>query len=274
MSMIGRPVNYYGSKDKMCPKIHGLIPEGMSTWVDVFCGSAIVTLRKYRHPREVINDLNDDVINLFDVMRDGQADELYSAIELTPFSQAELVRTYDLEPTSDPVEKARRFLVCSWFGRGGDNHKTGLRWSKGSTVAPEIAWARLPGRLTAVAERLRGICIRKESALKIVGDYDAENCILFVDPPYPGPVGRRYKHSMTPEQHEELAKRLLECKARVILTMNPETIYGEVLRDWCRHSSQVVTNGGTKKAEVIYTNFEQDGLFRTVPSDNGSNSDG
>ena len=139
---------------KMCPQIHALIPPGMTTWVDVFCGSAIVTLRKPRHPREVINDLNGDVINLFDVLRSEAVEDLYRLIELTPFSEGELYRTYDLEPTEDPIERARRFLVCSWFGRGGDNHKTGLRWSKGSTVAPEMAWARLPARLTAVADRL------------------------------------------------------------------------------------------------------------------------
>lgn len=262
MSNIGRPLNYYGSKDKMCPQIHALIPPGMSTWVDVFCGSAIVTLRKPRHPREVINDLNDDVINLFAVLREGGAEDLYRAIELTPFSEGELYRTYDLEPTEDPVERARRFLVCSWFGRGGDNHKTGLRWSKGSTVAPEMAWARLPGRLTAVAERLRGVCIRSAEASKIVHDYDAEDCLLFVDPPYPGPVGRRYRVKMNDDAHRDFAERLRECKARVILTMSLGTVYDEVLDDWCRHSSNVITNGGTAKPEIIYTNFEPDaGLF-------------
>ena len=261
---IGRPMNYYGSKDMMCPVIHGMIPAGMSTWVDVFCGSAIVTLKKPPHPREVINDLNDDVINLFDVLRDGDAEDLYRKIELTVFGDAELRRIYEQEPPTDPVEKARCFLVASWFGRGGDNHKTGLRWSKGSTVAPELAWTRLPSRLTAVAERLRGICIRSDDAFKIVDDYDAPDCILFVDPPYPGPVGRRYKVSMSAEDHHRFAVRLLECKAHIILTMNPDTIYGEVLADWCLHASQVVTNGGTKKSEVIYTNFEPMPLFSGV----------
>lgn len=264
-NQIGRPVNYYGSKDKMCPIIHGMIPQGISTWVDVFCGSAIVTLRKPRHRREVINDLNDDIINLFDVLRGGQVEDLMAAIELTPFSAAELQRVYDTDlPANDPVENARRFLVQSWLGRGGDNHKTGLRWSKGQMVAPELAWARLPHRLTSVAERLRGICIRKDPALKIIEDYDTVECLLFVDPPYPGPVGRRYRVKMSDDEHFLLAHRLHKCKAHVILTMNQDTIYDEVLNDWCRHSTQVVTNSGKKKAEVIYTNFEPSPLFAAV----------
>ncbi|OFX10846.1 MAG: hypothetical protein A2516_00335 [Alphaproteobacteria bacterium RIFOXYD12_FULL_60_8] len=257
---VSRPLNYYGSKERMCPVIHGMIPPGMSTWVDVFCGSAIVTLCKPRHPREVINDLNDEVINLFDVLRGVQADDLLRSIELTPFAQGELLRVYAQGPVDDPVEKARRFLIASWFGRGGDNHKTGFRWSKGSTVAPELAWARLPKRLESVAERLRGVCIRKEDALKIIDDYDAPDCILFVDPPYPGPAGRRYAISMSTEQHEALALRLCKTSARVIITMSEKTIYDDALADWWRHAASVVTNGGTKP-EVIFTNFEPSPLL-------------
>ena len=258
---IGRPMNYYGSKETMCRQIHGMIPHGVISWVDVFCGSAIVTLKKPRHPREVINDLNSDVINLFEVLRSPQAEDLYAAIELTPFGDGELRSVYDADPVDDAVETARRFLVWSWFGRGGDNHRTGLRWSKKQTVAPELAWARLPDRLTAVAERLRGICIRSEDCMKIVDDYDAEDCLLFVDPPYPGPVGRRYKVKMADEQHVALAERLRDCKAHVILTMSTDSVYSEVLADWQRHDSSVITNAGTVKPEAIFTNFEPLPLF-------------
>ena len=261
---VARPLNYYGSKENMCPQIHALIPTGVTTWVDVFCGSAIVTLKKFRHPKEVINDLNDDVINLYKILRDGEAEKLLSAIELTPFAQAELVAVYDAPPTDDPIEKARRFVVESWLGRGGDQHRTGFRWSKSQTVAPEIAWARLPHRLNAVAERLRGINIRKDDAFKIIADYDAEDCLLFIDPPYPGAVGRRYRHSMDESQHKRLAERLSRCRAKVILTMNADPIYRFSLSDWNRKSSQVVTNAGTVKPEFIYTNFAETLLFNAL----------
>jgi len=261
MNQVKRPVNYYGSKDRMCSQIHALIPDGVSTWVDMFCGSAIVTLRKPRHRREVINDLNDDIINLFDVLRSGQASALYEAIELTPFSDAELRRVYHTPESGDPIEKARRFLICSWFGRGGDIHKTGLRWSKGQTVAPELAWARLPDRLIDVAERLRGICIRSTDALKIVDDYDSEECLLFADPPYPGAVGRRYRIKMSNAQHEDLARRLCEARAKVIVTMSLGTIYDDYFKDWCRHASRLVNNAGNHAEEVIFTNFEPRTLF-------------
>ncbi len=256
MTAVGRPLNYYGSKEKLCAAIHALIPPEPSTWVDLFCGSAIVTLKKPRHQRETINDLNRDVVNLFEVIRTDRAGELYAALELTPYSEGVLYDVYNTERDPDPVGQARRFLIESWFARGGDAHKTGFRWSKGQNTAPEMTWAKLPARLAAVAERLRGICIRNADALKLIDDYDTSDCILFVDPPYPGPVGRRYAVKMDQAAHQLLADRLLACKAKVILTMNPDTVYSRVLSNWIEHRVEVQGGGQAFKGERILTNFE------------------
>ena len=256
MTDVKRPLNYYGSKERMCPRIHALIPPGPSTWVDLFCGSAVVTLKKPRHPRETINDLNGDIVNLFEVLRGAGAEDLYRRVELTPYSEEELYRAYEADATEYPVERAWRFLVTCWFKRSGDAHKTGFRWSKSQTTAPEITWSNMPARLTSVAERLRGICIRSAPALKVLEDYDTPDCILFADPPYPGEVGRRYAVKMSVDDHQAFAERLARCHANVILTMNPDTVYGQVLADWIEHRVSVLGGGQTTKDEVILTNFE------------------
>lgn len=240
----------------MCAAIHALIPPEPSTWVDLFCGSAIVTLKKPRHQRETINDLNRDVVNLFEVLRTDRAAELFAALELTPYSEGVLHDVYKTGRDPDPVGQARRFLIESWFARGGDAHKTGFRWSKGQTTAPERTWSTLPARLAAVADRLRGVCIRNVDALRLIEDYDSPDCILFVDPPYPGPVGRRYAVKMDQAAHQHLADRLQACKAKVILTMNPGTVYSTVLAGWTEHHVEVQGGGQSSKGERILTNFE------------------
>jgi DNA adenine methylase len=263
---IGRPLNYYGSKETMARHILALVPAGPSTWVELFCGSAVVTLNKPRHPKEVINDLNGEVINLFEVLRSPRAGELYAAIELTPFAEAEFRACQAVEMPKDPVERARVFLVASWMGRGGhgDAHRSGFRWSKMPAIAPEITWTRLPARLAAVAERLRGVSIRSTDAITLLGNYDSPDCLMFVDPPYPGPVGRRYAVKMDAAAHDRLAAALAATKARVILTMSEGTVYDSALAGWYRFPSKVVTDGGTVKPEVIMTNFERPGdLFST-----------
>lgn len=255
-AVIRRPLNYYGSKERLCPTIYSLIPPEPQTWVDLFCGSGIVTLKKPRHRREVINDLNRDVIGLFDVLRSDRAPELYRLLELTPYSEQILAEIYAAEASPDPVTRAWQFLISSWQSRGGDTYRTGFRWSKGQTTSPEFTWATLPARLEIVANRLRGICIRETDAIKLIDDYDTDDCLLFVDPPYPGPVGARYAVRMTVEQHQQLAERLASCRAKVILTMNPDTVYSDILKGWCVHRVSVQGGGQQLKDEVILTNYE------------------
>ncbi|MBF0375794.1 MAG: DNA adenine methylase [Alphaproteobacteria bacterium] len=240
----------------MCGRIHSLIPPDCRNWVDLFCGSAVVTLTKPRHQREVINDLNHDVVNLFDVLRGPLSHELYRLVELTPYAEELLHRVYAMASTEDAVEKAWRFLVTSWFGRGGCAHRTGFRWSKSQTTAPERTWANMPARLGAVAERLRGVCIRHDDAMKVVDDYDRPDSCLFADPPYPGQVGRRYAVRMDHDAHQRFAERLGRCQARVILTINPGTLYGDVLAGWTAHEVKVQGGGNNAKVEHILTNFE------------------
>jgi DNA adenine methylase len=261
---ISRPINWYGSKQKMAPVIHRMIPDGPNTWVDVFCGSAIVTLAKPRHPREVINDRDGDIVTLFHVLRDpALLAELNRRIELTPYAEELLDDAYATPVPEEAVARAHHFLIRSWFGRGGDSHQTGFRWSKRQTTSPEIIWARLPERLRGAADRLRGVCVRNDDALKIVADYDHPDCVLFLDPPYPGAVGRRYAVKMTLEEHWVLAERLRGAKASVILTMNPGTVYGEMLEGWQVTEVSVQGGGNQFKTEHILTNFAPLPLFRT-----------
>lgn len=257
MNAIGRPINYYGSKGRIAGRIIDLLPQGCDTWVDLFCGSAIVTLRKPRHKRETINDLNGDIVNLFAVLRDADAlSELLRLIELTPYAELELARVRCESHQDHPVRQAWHFLISGWMSRNGTAYKTGFRWSKGQTTAPELSWAKLPDRLAAVANRLRGVCVRSVDALELIDSYNAPNCILFVDPPYPGPVGRHYKHKMSDDQHRALAERLADCRSRVVLTMNPDTVYSEVLTGWNEHRINVTGGGANTKQEIILTNYE------------------
>ena len=97
--------------------------------------------------------------------------------------------------------------------------------------------------------------ILNRPALEVIDMFDAPNAVLFCDPPYPGAMGARYRHSMNDDEHEALASRLDRCRADVILTMAPGTVYEEILSGWQCIETGVITNGGSKKPEVILTNF-------------------
>jgi len=56
---------YYGAKQKISSSIVELLPPH-NAWVEVFCGSAAITLAKPPAQIEVINDLDSTIVNLFD----------------------------------------------------------------------------------------------------------------------------------------------------------------------------------------------------------------
>src|SRR5438874_8356962 len=98
---------YFGSKLRMAAKLHDKLPPH-NAWVELFCGSAAMTLAKKPAPLEVINDINSEIVNFYEQLRD-RGDELLRRIELTPYARAELERARNKPIAHSKVERARRF---------------------------------------------------------------------------------------------------------------------------------------------------------------------
>src|SRR5690606_37616363 len=109
----GRPaLRYHGAKWRLARWILSHLPAlaFYDVYVEPFGGSAAVLLRKERSPIEVLNDLDDDVITFFRVLRDDP-EGLVRAVELAPFARREWEAAG--LATDDPVERARRFYLRS-----------------------------------------------------------------------------------------------------------------------------------------------------------------
>lgn len=132
-----RPImRYHGGKWRLAPWIIQHMPPHR-VYVEPFGGAASVLLRKPRTYAEVYNDMDGEIVNLFKVARDD-SERLKHLLELTPFSRDEFAASY--EPTSNPIEQARRTVVRSFLGFGSNAHAkaTGFRANSnrsGTTLA-------------------------------------------------------------------------------------------------------------------------------------------
>ncbi len=81
-------IRYHGAKFRIAPWIVSHLPPH-STYVEPFGGAAGVLLNKPRSYAEIYNDLDDDVVNLFQVLRSERAPELLASLRSTPFARAE-----------------------------------------------------------------------------------------------------------------------------------------------------------------------------------------
>lgn len=259
-----RPMfRYPGGKYRLGPWIISHFP-AHEAYVEPYSGAGSVLLQKPRCNGELLNDLDGEVVNMFRVLRNpAQARELIRQLILTPYSREEFDAAYLL--SDDPIEQARRSLIKSFMGFGGDGltakYGTGFRDNilrKHGTSARD--WAKLPPALHAIFERLRGVVIENRPALDILRKHDSAETLFYVDPPYPlstrtGGTKHPYRFEMTDDDHRALAKALKALQGMVILSGYPCELYDdELFPDWERVEHSTHADGARDRTECLWFN--------------------
>lgn len=113
-----KPVlKYPGAKWRIARDIVQLIPEH-HTYVEPYFGSGAVFFSKDASPIELINDLDNNVPNLFRCIRD-YPDELAKAVATTPYARYEYERAFEaIKAYSPGIQTALDFLITCWQGHG------------------------------------------------------------------------------------------------------------------------------------------------------------
>jgi DNA adenine methylase len=249
---------YPGQKWRSGPWIIEQLPPH-TTYVEPFAGGCAILLQKPLSMFEVINDLNDDLINFFDVLRSRPA-ELIAAIDLTPYARAEYMRAYESVAGLDDVERARRFYVRSRqsFGSGEAGRSTGWRFQKTNNRGKRIVdeWSKTH-HLWAIARRFKEVMIEHDDAFAILDRYDAKETLFYVDPPYlpetrAGNHRRIYAHEMNQADHVRLAEKLRGLDGMVVLSGYPSTLYNDLYQGWRTLEKSAATNGQGRRTEKLW----------------------
>lgn len=254
-----RPVlRWHGGKWILAPWIISNFPRHR-VYVEPFGGAASVLLRKPRSYAEVYNDLDQDVVNLFRVLRSDRAAELVQALRLTPYARAEFDTAYFA--TEDPVERARRLVIRSFMGFGSNGHarSTGFRAaSNRSGTTPAHDWTNYPDALTAIVERLEGVVVENRDAREVMDQQDGPDVLHFVDPPYlmetRSDPSKDYAHELTDADHVELLAFLGTLKGMVVLCGYPSALYDDALSGWRRIERPALADGARPRTEVLWIN--------------------
>lgn len=267
---LSRPlIRYHGGKWKLAPWILRHLP-AHRVYVEPFGGGASVLLRKPRSYAEVYNDLDGEIVNLFQVARD-RGEELAQALELTPFARAEFEVGYQTD--SDPLEQARRTLIRAYMGfgsAGASGQSTGFRAnSNRSGTTPAHDWMNYPDCLRVTIQRLRGVVVENRDALLVMEQHDGADTVHYVDPPYVHSTRNirdrspAYRHEMDNEQHEALASALMGLQGKVVLSGYRCDLYDHLYRGWQRIDQPAHADGARDRVESLWLspNCPQMGLF-------------
>jgi len=181
----------------------------------------------------------------------------------------------------DSVERARFFFIRTQQGRYsrmGEGRTKG-EWARSTTTTrngnPQKVnkWLNKIDRLEAVSERLRRVQIESRDANTVMRDYDGEQVLFYLDPPYvPDTRGDDSSYGDLDfgiPEHKELLSVVKEVEGRVALSGYENQLYMEELDGWyvSRAESKTNQNGSSGKVsdnsttqEVLWTNYDPDSI--------------
>ncbi len=251
---------YPGSKWSLAKWIIGFFPNHHS-YLEPCFGSGAVLFNKRRSSMETVNDLDGNVVNLFEwIKRDPE--KLAHEIYYTPYSRQVYEDAFASVPENS-LEKAVNFYIQLNMGHGFRTNGEKAGW-KNDIQGREKAyaasdWCGLPGQILQAAERMRGVQIECRPAIEVMERFNHKNVLVYLDPPYmPGTRhGKQYRHEMySQESHAELLERARQHKGPLLVSGYGSGLYDDMLKGWHKEEVTSRTQTGSVKKEILWMNFD------------------
>jgi DNA adenine methylase len=260
--------NYFGGKFTWLDYLYSEFPKNFKHLIDLFGGSFVVSLNYKGNVIKTANELNNDITNFFEVLRNNESD-LMRLLMLTPCSEQEYNNCW--EPSADKIEQARRFYVRvrqSFFGLGAQRKNKGWHMAKtqvncqgGETVS---RWNNAIEKLYEVALIIRSnFQITPFDYATCIDKIDFEGAFFYCDPPYTKRSRASfndYKFEFTDENHFELASKLSAIKGKAMISGYDCSLMNELYKDWRKVKFPVKKNNirSGEVQEVIWMNYEKE----------------
>ncbi len=256
-------MKYPGSKWSIAKWIIGFFPEHHS-YLEPFFGSGAVLFNKPRSHIETVNDMDGNVVNLFEwIKRDPE--RLAREIYFTPYARKVYEDAFAAVP-EDSFQRAVNFYIRLNMGHGFRTNGEKVGW-KNDIQGRERAyaaqdWCNLPEKIIQAAERLRGVQIENRPAVELIQRFNYKNVLIYPDPPYvlSARHGKQYRCEMDAAGHEELLKALLQHKGLVLISGYDTELYRDMLCKWEFRESTSYSQVCSMKKEMLWMNFEPIGM--------------
>lgn len=251
-------MKYPGSKWSIAEWIISFFPPHHS-YLEAFFGSGAVLFNKPRSNIETVNDLDGNVVNLFEWIR-KDPERLAHEIYFTPYARQVYEDALAKVP-EDSLQKAVNFYIRLNMGYGF--RTTGKVGWKNDVQGRERAyaatdWVNLPEKIIQAAERLRGVQIENRPAVEIIQRFNFPKVLVYCDPPYVLGTrhGKQYRYEMEDKEQNDLLDAALVHKGPVLLSGYDNELYNSRLKGWHREETTCYSQACSKKREILWMNFE------------------
>ncbi len=274
------PLNYTGNKACIAPYLLDIMPPHTG-YIEAFCGSAEILLRKEPCPFELLNDFNGDLTHFWRVTQSKNLAQLIGSIFLSLGSEEifrenrELLRgspnildeyyavALEIAEYSWPeVQAAAAFFETQFYSFSSTGTSFALR---SKDIIPKLRC------LIAAHMRLRQAVIVHRDYRDVLQQFSAPDFLVFLDPPYVMTENCYQKSCFGRDSHEVLFRFVHEeihmkfsGQCKVIITYNDCPLvrelagkHGFYLYTQDRlHNMAQQANPGSLFTEVIITNYD------------------
>ena len=252
-----------GNKKKLMPELIKHFPPH-KIWIEPFFGSGSAFFYKPKAKYNIVNDLDSDVFNLFNVVM-NQKEELEKAFNIMPIHN-DLLQHWKKNEETDPIKKALRFLFLSnltFMGTG-----EAMRYTATKQEYPQ----NFKNYLESTQDKLFDVHFNNTDCDKFIRDIsfqtdgrnDEEKTLIYCDPPYLG-TNDNYSDSFTEEQSETLFNTLEAKGCKFAMS---EFDHPFILEQAKQRNLNVIIIGErqnlkNRRTEILVTNYSnsQQSLF-------------
>lgn len=234
-----------GNKYPIVDKLLKYFPEH-KIYVEPFVGSGALLFNKDKSDVEVINDLDDNLIEAYKLLKVVSDDPNKYNIQ----SGIENIQKFVDRPQTTNENKLLKHLytMCNTFSSKGYG-----KIYRGKTLENKI------NKIGEYKDRIKDVKIFNQDYKTIINKYDSPNTFFFLDPPYEE-SGSLYKNSKF--DYEELAGLLKNIKGYFMLTLNDSSNIRKLFKNFNIKGLTVksrggnVDIGGVDRKEVIIMNYK------------------
>jgi len=210
--LVSRP----GGKSRMVKFIMPILNKTPhKLYCEPFAGGAAILLATPPGKREIINDLDNELINLYRQVKHHRQ-EVIRSLRLLPESRElfEEQMSKIRDPYVTEIQKAAAFAYVNFYCFGADNKTFGIKRIGFSTRS------FLDRKLIEFSKRIDRVTVEHVSWERCIALYDCPEALFFCDPPYTkcGQIGAY--DAWTTEDVIKLHETLSNIKGRWIVTLN------------------------------------------------------
>ena len=248
-SIIGRT----GGKSKLKQRIRGMMPKH-TTYIEPFVGGGSVLFAVKSDPdiKEIINDKDKDIINIFlDVKKVGDKITSLPVVTKEQFNALKNKKSF-----SSPVERLKRNLILSKYSFRSDRKSYAPSKYK-EKIERGVDSSRNYDRYK---ERLKDTRILNQDYRTVIKKYDNPNALIYLDPPYSMAEDNK-DYNNNDVKIEDIINLLKTVKGKFILSYDNNATAKKLARDAGFKVMNVQTKyndgrgGDIIKKELIIRNY-------------------